>query len=353
MISLILFILILGTIILIHEFGHFIFSKMFGVYVYEYSIGMGKKIWSKRRKNDETEYSIRLLPVGGFCSLAGETGENTPNEKENIPEDKKLYKKSFIQRFLIFFMGPGFNFLLAFIVLYFIGLFIGGNITTLKVADLNKEYPAYTAGMRNGDTIREVNGEKVSTWTEARLRIMTADNKSSVKFKIEDKSGNIKNITIKPIKEKNEQGEYSYIYGISCKTYQVKGFIGGFKYMYHESKDMFKSLFLTVKYLFVGKVGINDMTGPVGIYKVVDEQKTFGITNLLYLLAYLSINVGVMNLIPFPAFDGGHILFLLIEKIIRKPVPSKIEGIITTIGFACLIVMMIYVTGHDIFNLVS
>ena len=115
MLSLILFIIILGTIVLIHELGHFLFAKLFGVYVYEYSIGMGKKIYSKKPKNSETEYNIRMFPIGGYVRLAGEEGEDGD---DSIPLDRKLYKKGFWQRFLIFFMGPGFNMILAFIVLF-------------------------------------------------------------------------------------------------------------------------------------------------------------------------------------------------------------------------------------------
>lgn len=109
----------------------------------------------------------------------------------------------------------------------------------------------------------------------------------------------------------------------------------------------------TVKYLFNGRLGVNDLSGPVGIYEVVDQEAQNGVNNILYLLAYLSVNVGVINLIPFPAFDGGHILFLLIEKIRRKPLSSNVEATITGIGFICLIILMIYVTFHDVFNLVS
>ena len=150
MLSLILFIIILGTIVLIHELGHFLFSKLFGVYVYEYSIGMGKKIWSKKPKNSETEYSLRLVPIGGFVRLAGEEGEDGD---ENVPKDKKLYNKGFWQRFLIFFMGPGFNMLLAIVVLFVGCLMFGGTLTTMKLDNITDDYPAYQAGLRDGDTL--------------------------------------------------------------------------------------------------------------------------------------------------------------------------------------------------------
>ena len=109
----------------------------------------------------------------------------------------------------------------------------------------------------------------------------------------------------------------------------------------------------TVKYLFTGRLGVQDLSGPVGIYEVVDSQAKYGVANLLYLLAYLSVNVGIINLIPFPAFDGGHILFLLIEKIRRKPVSPNVEATITGIGFVLLMLLMLYVTFHDVFNLIK
>ncbi len=348
MLSFVLFIIILGTIVLIHELGHFLFSKLFGVYVYEYSIGMGKKIFSKKPKDSETEYNIRMFPIGGFVRLAGEEGEDGDNE---VPLERKLYKKGFWQRFLIFFMGPGFNMLLAFVTLFIMCLFFTGSLATLQVDKLPTKYPAYQAGLRNGDTILSVNGEKVSTWTQARLKIATSKEGSTLRFKVKDTSGETKTIKITPKKEKDKDGEEKYVYGVNSKTVKMKGFVGSVKYAVLETKDIVLSMGTTIKYLFTGKLGVNDLSGPVGIYEVVDEQAQYGIDSLLYLLAYLSINVGVINLIPFPAFDGGHILFLLIEKVRGKSVSSNVEATITGIGFICLILLMIYVTGHDVINL--
>ena len=348
MLSFVLFIIILGTIVLIHELGHFLFSKLFGVYVYEYSIGMGKKIFSKKPKDSETEYNIRMFPIGGFVRLAGEEGEDGDNE---VPLERKLYKKGFWQRFLIFFMGPGFNMLLAFVTLFIMCLFFTGSLATLQVDKLPTKYPAYQAGLRNGDTILSVNGEKVSTWTQARLKIATSKEGSTLRFKVKDTSGETKTIKITPKKEKDKDGEEKYVYGVNSKTVKMKGFVGSVKYAVLETKDIILSMGTTIKYLFTGKLGVNDLSGPVGIYEVVDEQAQYGIDSLLYLLAYLSINVGVINLIPFPAFDGGHILFLLIEKVRGKPVSSNVEATITGIGFICLILLMIYITGHDVINL--
>jgi len=348
MLSLVLFIVILGTIVLIHELGHFLFAKLFGVYVYEYSIGMGKKIYSYKPKNSETEYNIRLFPIGGFVRLAGEEGEDGD---DSVPVEKKLYKKSFWERFLIFFMGPGFNMVLAFVVLFVTCLMFSGTTTTLVMDEIPNDYPAYEAGVREGDTLLEVDGKKVSTWTQARLEMSTLDSGAEVDFKFRKENGDVEEITIKPKKEKSEDGAVSYIYGISSKLETYDGFVGSIKYAFVETKNIILSMGTTLKFLFTGSLSVNDLSGPVGIYEVVDEQAASGISELLYLMAYLSVNVGVMNLIPFPAFDGGHILFLLIEKIRRKPVSPNVEATITGIGFICLLLLMIYVTCHDVINL--
>lgn len=355
MLSFVLFIVILGTIVLIHELGHFLFAKLFNVYVYEYSIGMGKKIFSKKLKNSETEYNIRIFPVGGFVRLAGEEGEDGDTE---VPLDRKLYKKGFWQRFLIFFMGPGFNMLLAIVTLFVMCLIFGSSVTTLELANVTEDYPAYEAGLRNGDVILAVDGDKVSTWTQARLKISTVELGAPIRFKIKHEDGSIETIKVVPKEEANpnctedtEECTPIYVYGVGSKVVEMSGFVDSIKYSFIETKNIVLSMGTTLKYLFTGNLGMKDLSGPVGIYEVVDEQAQYGIDSLLYLLAYLSINVGLMNLIPFPAFDGGHILFLLIEKVRGKPVSPNVEATLTGIGFICLVLLMIYVTIGDVINL--
>ena len=350
MLSLLLFLVILGTIVLVHEFGHFIFSKLFGVYVYEYSIGMGKKLWSKKPKGSETEYCIRLIPIGGFVRLAGEEGEDGD---KSVPKNRKLYKKSFWQRFLIFVMGPGFNMLLAFVTLVVSCFIWGGSIATTTLDAMSPKYPAYKAGLRNGDVILAVDGEKVSTWTQARLKIGTVKEGSTITFKVKDTNGEIKDISVTPDEIASEDGEDGYVYGVGVRIDKYKGFFKAFKYGFMETREILLSMIDTLKYLFTGRLGVNDLSGPIGIYEVVDSQAKYGVANLFYLLAYLSINVGVINLIPFPAFDGGHILFLIIEKIRRKPLSAHVEATITGIGFILIILLMIFVTFQDVFKLIK
>lgn len=343
--TLIYFILILGAIVFVHELGHFLFARLSGVYVYEFSIGMGKKLLSYKKKDGETEYCLRLIPLGGFCQIAGENGDI---EEDNIPKDKKMCNKSFIQRFAILFFGAGFNFIFAFILLFAIGLFYGSVDETPVVGGIMEDYPAYQSGLQENDLIISLNDKKVSTWDDV-LWELDINKGNSVVFEIK-RDNEIKKITITP-KKVIENDEESYVYGISRTTKREKGFISSLNYAVVKTKSLFKMMYNTIKSLFTGKVGVNDLSGPVGIYNIVGTQASAGLASIIYLIAYLSINVGFINLIPLPAFDGGRILFLIIEKIIGKPISPKVEGTIHTIGFLLLIILMIYVTFNDILKL--
>ena len=343
MISLILFIFILGLIVLIHEFGHFLFAKLFGVYVYEFSVGMGKRLWFK--KKGDTEYSIRAVPLGGYVSLAGEEVE----DDTKIPKDKKLQAKKVWQRFLIMFAGAGFNFVLALVLLFISALIFGSVSTKPIVGTVMEGYPAESAGLESGNVILEVNGVKVKSWDAVmwEIQMNTGD---ILELYVEDNNGNNKLLKIEPIVEETDDGK-TYIYGIGMNSKREYGLINSGAYAFNKLSSTFKLMGETIKSLFIGKVGLNELSGPIGIFTVVDQQKEAGLENIIYLIAFLSVNVGVINLIPFPAFDGGKILFLIIEKIKGSPVSSKVENTIHQIGFFLLLLLMIYVTFNDVFRL--
>ena len=181
------FIIILGLIVLVHEFGHYIFSKIFGVYVYEFSIGMGPKLLHYKKKDGETEYCLRLIPIGGFVSLAGEDAD----DNTKIPDDRKLYNKPVWQRFLIMVAGVMNNFIFAFILLFIMALVYGSVSTKPVVSTVNAEYPAYQAGIREGDTILEIDGHKVSSFNEMQLYVQTSKGEELTVLVI-DKLGNKK-----------------------------------------------------------------------------------------------------------------------------------------------------------------
>lgn len=347
LITLFWFILILGAIVGIHEFGHFLFAKLSNTYVYEFSIGMGKKLFTHRKKGSETEFNIRLVPIGGFVSICGENAI----EDENIPKDRQLCNKSFLQRFSILFAGPAFNFIFAFILLFISALIYGSISTKPIIGNVMEDYPAYTAGLREGDLIKKIDGKKVNSWDAALLKIQTANGKE-LTFTIEE-NGQTKDIKVSPILEEAEDGTKSYKYGISTNGTKERGFVKSLNYGISKTESLFGTMIETLKYLFTGRAKVNDLSGPVGIYSLVGQQAKAGLESIIYLTAYLSINVGALNLIPFPAFDGGRILFLIIEKITKKKIPPKVENMVNTIGFLAIIGLMIFVTFNDILRLFS
>ena len=347
MLSLLWFILILGSIVAIHEFGHFIFAKMANIYVYEFSIGMGKKIFGKKKKNGETEFCVRAVPLGGYVMIAGEDVED-----DKIPKDRQMCNKNFIQRFLVLFAGPFNNFLFAFLVLL-ISAFIYGAVSMAPyIGDVSPDYPAYAAGLEKGDLVLSLDGEKLKNWDSGLIKLQTNQG-STVTFEVRKPDGQVVKYDVTPKAVTDEDGNTSYKFGIATKYEKEYGFLVSIKYAFNKTISLFGSMFETLKYLFTGKVGVNQLSGPVGIYSIIDSQSKQGLEAVLYLVAYLSINVGVINLLPFPAFDGGRILFLIIEKLFKKPVSKKVENIIHSIGFMLIIGLLIYVTFNDIFKLVK
>lgn len=343
--NLILFILILGVIVFVHEFGHFTWAKITGVYVYEFAIGMGPKLWGKKGK--ETEYTLRAIPIGGFCQLAGEDLEDDNLNK--IPKEKRLQSKSVFERFLIMFFGAGNNFILAIILLFFIALIWGGSTMDPVITTVQKGYPAYEAGLKKNDVVTEINGHKISTSDDMSLYLAIADPKKKNTIKVE-RNGKEYTYSVKPKKVTKGKQE-SYMYGIGMQQEKTKGFVAAIEYTFDKTISIFKQMAITVKYLFTGGISLNQLSGPVGIYSVVGEQSKTGIANILYLVAFLSINVGFINLLPIPAFDGGHIMFLIIEKIKGSPVNPEIQGKISTVFLMLLMLLMVVVTINDILRL--
>lgn len=346
LLSLLYFILILGAIVLVHEFGHFIFSKLFGVYVYEFSIGMGPKILHWKKKGGETEYCIRAIPIGGFVSLAGEDAD----DNSKIDKKRKLYSKPVWQRLIIMIAGATFNFLFAFVILFVSALIYGSVSTKPIVASVSEEYPAYAAGIKEGDTIVSINKQKVSSWSEVQLYIQTSEGKE-LNIVLKDKNNNKREVKVIPKEIKDEEGNISYAVGIGLDNTVRRGLWTSLKHATQTTCSLYKLMLTTLKQLITGKFSVSDLSGPVGIYSVVDSQSKQGLQSILYLIAYLSMNVGVINLIPFPAFDGGRVLFLIIEKIRRKPIKAKTEGMINSIGFILLMLLMVFVTINDVIKL--
>ena len=344
-INILLFILILGVIIFVHEFGHFILAKLTGVYVYEFALGMGPKICGF--KKGETVYNLRAIPIGGFCQLAGED-LNTDDDKK-IPKEKRLQNKKPWQRFLIMLFGPMNNFILAVILIFLIGLIWGGSTMDPVIYDVEKDSAAYDAGLRSNDKVVSINKNKIETSDDISLYLAIAGEKKASTIVVE-RNNEKYTFQVKP-KKVTENGKSVYRYGITMKQKKTKGFVNAITYTFKKTVSIFKQMYITLVYLFTGRVKLNQLSGPVGIYSIVGEQKSAGIASLIYLTAFLSINVGVINLLPIPAFDGGHILFIIIEKIKGSPVKPELENKIHNIFLILLLILMVIITFNDVLRL--
>lgn len=347
-INIILFILILGVLVFVHELGHFLTAKKSGVHIYEFSIGMGPAIKTIKGK-DGINYSIRALPIGGYVQMAGEIYEDDDTDK--IPKDKFMCNRPWWQRLIILCAGVFNNFLLAIFLLFVIALIWGAPSLKPTISGVTKDMPAEKAGLRAGDTIININDHKVKTWDKAQLLLLLKDDDGVYEITVKHKDGKTDTYDVKPKEVKDEEGNKSKVFGIEIHQESKKGFWVAIKYGFQKFASVSEQMWMTLGSLFTGGLSINNLSGPVGIYTVVGETRSAGIASVLFLTAYLSLNLGIMNILPIPALDGGHVLFLIIELITRKKVNQKVESITTTIFFALLLLLMLYITIHDIITL--
>lgn len=370
--DLVVLFLILSILIFVHEFGHFIMGKAFGVYIYEFALGMGPKVMGFKRKNDPTEYNLRALPIGGFCQMAGEEGE----DDKNLRKDQFMCNKSKLQRTLILVAGVVMNFITAIVLLFFISLIWGNTEQSSVIGQVEENSPAAEAGIVSGDRVTGLNGYNVSTWDELTIVTNLKNESGEYTYEIEHKDGSKESITLTPaeyivvgndtyrITEDNtreeileeldlESGEVEVrsLIGISADSTVKHGFLNAIDYAFTKFKSIISTMFLIIGSLFTGKLGLEALSGPVGMYSIIDEVAALGVANIIYLAAYLSINLGVINILPFPAFDGGRVLFVIIEAITRKKVNPVVEGWFHTIGFILLMILMLYITFQDVLRL--
>lgn len=353
-IKILLLLFILGIIILVHEFGHFIWAKTFGVHIYEFSIGMGPLLHTHKGKKDGINYNIRAIPIGGFVSMAGEvydSGEVDENNKK-IKKDKLMCNKKWWQRLIILVAGVVNNFILAIVILFIYTLIWGGGAITPKVLNVVEDKPAAAAGLKSGDVITSINGYNVSSWDKAQIILYYKNTNEYYTFEVKHTDGTKEEIKIKPeIIKDEETGAESKLFGIQIDAEDTSNVFKSFVYSIRKFNSIISSMVYTIWGLISGKIGLSALSGPVGIYEVVGETINYGINYFLYILAFLSINVGFINILPFPAFDGGHVLFLIIEKIKGSPVNAKIENTCHLIGFILVFLLMIVVTISDIIKL--
>lgn len=324
-------------LVTIHEFGHFIVAKMSGIKVNEFAIGMGPKIWGSQK--GETLYTLRLLPIGGYCAMEGEDeGSSDPRSYDNADASK---------RFLTILAGPVMNLILA-VIVFAIVIFNTGMATT-RVGGFTENSPAKEAGLEVGDELLSINGEKINDFTDVSKALalsFDAKDKTSKEAKVEvNRDGQALDFTIKP-----EVIENRPVIGVTSQIEKV-GFFESIAEGFRETWKNVKMIFTVFGHLFTGKIAFSALSGPVGVVREIGNQAQSGILNLLYFLAYISVNLAVFNLIPFPALDGSKLVTNLYEMITGKAVNKDIENKVTIAGFVILLGLILLVTIKDVINL--
>ncbi|MBR3039281.1 MAG: site-2 protease family protein [Lachnospiraceae bacterium] len=353
--TIIAFIIIFSILVIVHEFGHFIVAKANGIYVKEFAVGMGPKLVGFKRKG--TDIVLRALPFGGACVFDDddpfEDEEDKAVEEENeLEESKEKYGGKFSDaplaaRIATVLAGPFFNILLGFI-LAMIVVGICGDYDTV-IGGVTPGLPAEEAGLQAGDKIISINGERIHLFTEIPLLTLTSrTDEWTVKY---ERDGKVYTADITLYTD--EGGRYLGVYSgdkINCANIRI------FEYSYYEVVYWLKATFKSIGMLFTGRLTRDDVSGPVGVAQVIgttiQETKEYGFitvfVNLTDITLLLSVNLAIMNLLPFPALDGGRFLFLIAELIIRKKVPRKFEAVVTLVGFGALMVLMVLVLFNDI-----
>ena len=416
-VTIITFILVFGILVLVHEYGHYFFAKRAGILVREFSIGMGPKIWWKRKNG--TTYTVRILPVGGYVRLAGNDDEDeeelrpgTPvtlqlNDDDEVvtintsskstlfqgipmqlvdtdltddlwikvyvngdesevkvysvnhdavvierdgtqvqiaPRDVQFRSASLPARMMTNFAGPMNNFILSLVVFIILGFTLAGVPTNSnQIGKVNSGSVAAQAGLKAGDRITKVNNTKISNWTDLSMNL---SDKPGQKVKVTySRDGHSRTVALTPKTVK--QGKQK-VGQIGILEQQRTGIRDRLLFGWQQFVQAGTLIFAVLGHMFTHGFSLNDLGGPVAIYAGTSQATALGFNGVLNFLALLSINLGIVNLLPIPALDGGKLLLNIIEAIIRRPIPEKAEGIVTMIGFMILLVLMILVTWNDI-----
>lgn len=372
--TIILFVLIFGVIVLSHEFGHFIVAKKNGIHVVEFAIGMGPTLFHIDRGG--TKYSIKLLPFGGACMFEGEDGlaaekkETAETEggvyggipvtaKEIFPLQKdgggSFLEASVWVRIATIFAGPFVNLLLGFLIALLLVAYRGTDLPVIQMISENSA--AEDAGLKAGDVITRMNGERIHVYREVRLNSML--NSDGKDFSISYlRDGQEYSVTLTPRYSAEDDRYYIGLMGVGeyvdCRGLSIV------RYGFYESQYVVRNTIKSLQMLVTGKLGRDDVSGPVGMANYVgetyEEVKEYGfltvLMTMLELVVILSINIGIMNLLPLPALDGGRLVFLFLEVVRGKPVPPEKEGFVHMAGLILFFLLMLFVMYNDIMRII-
>lgn len=318
-------------VVLLHELGHFTVAKLVGIKVNEFAIGMGPKLLQTTK--GETQYTLRALPVGGYVKMEG--------EEEGSDDPRSFGKASVFSRIAVISAGAIMNFILAIVILAIVAFNVG--IPTTTISETIEGSPAEKFGILAGDRILKINDSDISDWQDIINSINMYGMADELEIEVQ-REGIIQTVKVLPVEDNGRvvigiMPEYEHKAGSAIKA--------GFEDTWYFIKLMFNFLGM----LFQGKVSTDDLAGPIGVISEVGNAAKVGFMNLLYILGFISVNLGFFNLLPIPALDGSKIVFLLIELLRGKPIDPEKEGFIHLIGFVFLISLMLIVTYKDLIRI--
>ncbi len=349
-------VVVLSGIILFHEFGHYLLARLNGIAVVEFSVGFGPRLLSWVSKKTGIRYSLKLLPLGGSCAMLGEFGEDE-DEKEEVPDLKgvSFFDKGPLAKMAVIAAGPIFNFILAFVFSLVILSWAG--IDPAVIAGTSEGMPAETAGLKEGDVITKLDGRKIHLSREISMYLMTAgQDPVQVEYRRYDETSSSWTTEHTVIQPEFKDGRY-YL-GVILQGHRdaPESLVQVLQYSVYEVRYWILTVIDSLKMIVGGKVTTNDIAGPVRIVTIIDqtveENTQYGfvtvVMNLLNLMVMFSANLGVMNLLPFPALDGGRLVFLFWELVTGHPVSQRIEGAVNMTGMALLMTFMVFVVLNDL-----
>ena len=326
-------------LIIIHEFGHFIAAKLLGVRVNEFAVGFGPKLfkWGK----GETKYAVNLVPLGGYCAMEG--------EDEASGDERAFCNKKPWRRFLIVVMGAVFNLLLG-IILVAITLIPQERFATTTVASFMENSVSSEYGLKEGDKITHIDGRRIFTTYDLSYAFSNVD-AGTIDITVKR---NGKKVNIPDVKFASEEIDgINYLtvdFYVEGKDKTFTSFIG---HTFNTAISNCVVVYRSLIDLITGRYGISAMSGPVGITSVIGNVARQNLFNLIPIMALITINLGLFNLLPLPALDGGRLVFILFEMIFKKPIPQKYESVVHAIGFILLFALMIIITFKDIWSLIA
>jgi len=341
--TIVIALIIIAILILVHELGHFIAARRIGIPVHEFSLGFGYKLFSIKKA--ETEYSLRLIPLGGFVRMAGEEPGDTDN-----PDG--FNTRTPLEKMRVAFAGPFMNFVLAVLIFIYTFAVIGvaKPVNEAVIGEVIKDKPAYEAGLKTNDKILAVNNQEVTSWNQFVSIIQKSQAGKPMQLKI-DRDGRTLILSLTPVRNETTGKPILGVY--SQVSFERQGIISAIKLGFSQTYQMSVLLLSGLGMLFTGAASTADLAGPVGITNMVGEAARGGMVYLLSFTAFLSINLGILNLLPIPALDGSRIVFAMVEAIRRKPMDPEKEGFIHWIGFLFLMLLIVFATYNDIVKLIK